>query len=330
METNRRLFVAAGVLVVAVAACGLAGVAAAGHGSPANFTVYPQDNEDRSTSATESTYVMSSAGADAFESDGLEIVDYYWIQGDQASFADCNPDDAAVVGIDRGNNNTGTQTDVDLLKHMKSNRIGDNRITLELFDEGDFAGDTINLNPPDATIAVLADCIKNTGPPGWYQFTGFVNGTTYSGDYEEIYLESHYFWVGDFESEEQAREELGPPPSERNGETPTPESADDTPTPTPTPEPDGDTPTPTPEPVDDTPTPTPTPEPDDSGGGSDDSGGGDADADGGGNNGDGGSDTGNSDDAAAVTPTPGSGPGFGPLVALVGLLSAGAVLLRRA
>ncbi|QLD88093.1 PGF-CTERM sorting domain-containing protein [Natronomonas salina] len=203
------------LFVVAIVAVQFAGVAAAGHGSPANFTVYPETTEDRSPSTTTGNYVMSSAGADAFDSErGLKYVDFYWIESDQASFTGCNPDNARTFGIDRGNNNTGTQTDVDLLEHMKNYNVGDNRITLELFDEGDFGGDPINLNAPDATIAVLADCVENTGDPGWYQFQGYVNGTTYDDSYEEVYLDSHYFWIGDFESEAGAREELGPPPSE--------------------------------------------------------------------------------------------------------------------
>jgi PGF-CTERM protein len=89
-------------------------------------------------------------------------------------------------------------------------------------------------------------------------------------------------------------------------------------TPTPTP---ADTPTETPT---DTPTDTPTPEPSDGGGESGDGGSGDGGSgDGGsGDDGDGGSGDGGDSEG-------GSGPGFGVLAALAGLLGAGAGLARR-
>lgn len=75
---------------------------------------------------------MSSAGADAFETDtGLEIVDYYRLQSEQTDFSSCAPDDARVFGIDRGNKNTGTQVDESLLQHVKNYNVGTNRITFD-------------------------------------------------------------------------------------------------------------------------------------------------------------------------------------------------------
>ena len=322
------------IVVVALVATQFVGVAAAGHGSPANFTVYPETTEDRSPSSTASTYVMSSAGADAFDSErGLKYVDFYWIESDQASFSGCSPENARTFGIDRGNNNSGTQTDVDLLEHMKNYEVGDDRITLELFDEDDFGGEPINLNAPDATIAVLADCIENTGDPGWYQFQGFVNGTTYDDGYEEVYLDSHYFWIGDFESEAEARDELGPPPSEdgasderddADGSTDdgTPES-EATPTPTRTadsPDEGGDSggsPA-----TDDAPSPTGTATPTPTDAATD--GASERDADGGAAS----VTSGSTEQDSQSTPTPGDGAGFGSTVAVASLLAA-ALLARR-
>lgn len=314
-ETNNEFFVVTLAVVLAVVGCGFVGVAAADHGSPANFTVYPETNEDRNPSTTDGTYVMSSAGADAFESErGLKYIDYYWIESDQASFAACDPDNARVVGIDRGNNNTGTQVDVDLLEHMKNYNVGDNRINLELYEEGDFGGDPINLNAPDATIAVLAGCVENTGDPGWYQFQGYVNGTTYDDDYEEVYLTSHYFWIGDYENEQAAREELGAPPSEDGSD------GDSTPTPTATSTPTPETPTDggSEEETTATSTAASTPTPTDT---DETSAGDDSDGEDGSDDSDGESGTNDGSDANA-TPTPGAGPGFGTVVAILALLSA--------
>ncbi|QLD84951.1 PGF-CTERM sorting domain-containing protein [Natronomonas halophila] len=324
-----RLSVFVALVFAAALVAGFASVGAASHGSPANFTVYPQENADRSPSATQATYVMSSAGADAFEADrGLEIVDYYWLESEQADFSACAPDDARVFGIDRGNNNTGTQVDESLLQHMKTYNVNERRITLDLYGPDDFGGDTINLYAPDATVAVLGDCVENTGEAGWYQFSGFVNGTTYAGNYEEVHLTSHYFWVGDFENEEEARAELGPPPS-AEGDSSTSES---TPTPTPTAtatETRESTPTATPT---TTATSTPTVTATSAAGGNDGSGGSSetetTEAPGGDSNEqNGGGNTGQS--VADMTPTPGEGPGFGGIAALVGLLTAGLLVARR-
>jgi hypothetical protein len=136
-----RVSVTVALLFAMVLIAGCASVGAASHGSPANFTVYPQENADRSPDATEASYVMSSAGADAFETEtGLEIVDYYWLQSGQADFSSCDPDNARVFGIDRGNNNTGTQVDESLHQHMENYDVGENRITLDLCDPDDFGG----------------------------------------------------------------------------------------------------------------------------------------------------------------------------------------------
>lgn len=329
MTGTRIRFAAIVAFVFGVAmVAGFASIGAASHGSQANFTVYPQENGDRSPEATAGTYVMSSAGADAFEADrGLEAVDYYWLESDQADFSACDPDNARVFGIDRGNNNTGTQVDDGLLEHMKSHSVQRHRITLDLFTEEDLGGDSIHLYAPDATIAVLGDCVENTGEPGWYQFTGFVNGTTFAGNYEEVRLTSHYFWIGDFEDEEAAREELGPPPSEADEGGDRPAS---TPTPTPTPTPTA-TATVTPEEGGadasaSTPTATSTASGTSDGSGGD---GGDGDGSSGDDAGTTGDDSGehvpagDGSSGLVATPTPGSGPGFGPVAALIALLGSG-------
>jgi PGF-CTERM protein len=323
---NLRVSVAVALVFAAVLVAGFASVGAASHGSPANFTVYPEETADREPGKTDATYVMSSAGADAFEAEkGLEIVDYYWLESEQADFSACAPDDARVFGIDRGNNNTGTQVDESLLQHMKNYNVGQSRITLDLYGPDDFGGDTINLYTPDATVAVLADCVENTGDPGWYQFSGFVNGTTYAGTYEEVHLTSHYFWVGDFENEQEARAELGSPPSTEDGDADesTPESTPE-PTTTPTPTTTATT-TATPASGDGGSASTATPaatatEASDSNGGSDGSEATETPESGSGEQAGG---------TSVMTPTSGDGPGFGALAALVGLLAGGSLATRR-
>ena len=211
----------------------------------ANFTVVPKSQADRKVGNDEATYLMLSKGAGPYDgSKGLEEVDFYKITSQQADFSACNPNNAQAFGIDRDNDAPGTKTDEALLKHMKTNQVRTHVILVEIYDEGDLAGSPTFLNAEDETVAQLGDCITNTGPEGWYQFKGYVNGTNYQGNFQEVLLYSKYFYVCDCSSEEEAERKLGPRPYSDSG------GSSSTPTPTPTP----------------TATATPTPDTGDSGG----------------------------------------------------------------
>lgn len=311
------------VLLLALLGSGLllaAGTAVAQEERPpsegANFTVAPVDNDDRPPGIDGAEYFLSSVGADAWgDSDGLQRIDFYMIRTGAADFSACNPDDIAALGIDRGGNLSGAKYDEDLVEHMKNYDIDEERVTIEIYDEEDLGGESTYLNAADQTIAKSYGCVSNPDDAGWYQFVGYVNGTNYDGEYDEVTLYSHYFWICDCANESEARERLGPPPHEDDGDG---GDGDSTPTPTPT-ETDGGgdstqtaTPTPTPTAGGSAETQTPTETPDDTGGDATSTPTPTAGGPAGG------------DDA---TPTPGDGAGFGAAVALASL--AAAVLLGR-
>lgn len=240
----------------------------------------------------------------------------------------CTDGDIRTFGIDRGSNNSGNQVDEPLVDNYKDDYEGEARpenppddkpfeIWADFWDKEDFQDGT-HIRTEDTIVLYREECYVAPDEPGWYQAIGMMNGTGYEGDRVEGWTRSDYFWIGDFENEEEAREELGPPPSERDeGEesTPQPTATDadatdeSTPEPTATDATDGSTPEPTATSAESGEGEASTPEPTTTSAES----GGDA------------------GEAAAAeveeTPSSDDGPGFGPVAALLGVL--GAVLVLR-
>ncbi|WP_254832267.1 hypothetical protein [Haloglomus salinum] len=392
------------LLAVSVLAGGVGASATAdsGHGvENGNYTVnlpfatdhYPRSKNPGGTHNASINH-FAAATPELFEKkdvpEGLEEVDFIIISNQDIDFSQCSTSNTAAFGIDRDNDAAGTKTDVGLLAYRKNSEFRDHSIVVEFYNDDDLGaksredkagketgredGDKDPEVYPDDEIVAHQGYKSGGGPcygmptdPGWYQITGFINGTGFSGNYADVTIPSHYFYVCECDSEKAAYDQLGAPPGQENpyadgsesgsgaGSTATATATTDsggsagastataTTEPTATPE---LTPTPTatvtPEP---TATRTATPTPDDSGGGA--SGGAESDgggASGGGGTGDGtvtasvtvggGSDGGqqvqqDQQAAGVTTPTAGSGPGFGLVAALGGVLAAALLAVRR-
>jgi hypothetical protein len=197
------------------------GVVVANHGaSDADYTVEPMD--DRSPGATDVKYgqiVVGDAGVDLQTLESMEAV------YEEGSWANCNPGDSDVFGIDRGNTHDGYGIDEELQDNTQSISAGEDVFRVEFYGENDF-GPSTHLNDGDAVVSV-AKCIDNPDEPGWYQITGSTTGVTEDGERVTVSGASHYFWICDCEGEAEAREQLGPPPSEdQDTETPSTPSGD--------------------------------------------------------------------------------------------------------
>jgi len=307
---------------------------------------YPGDQNEENGSIE-----YFASGAAAFdEQDAEEGVFIDWVivhaeyEGeDWIDYSACDTDNTEAFGIDRGNNNSGVQYDDDLVSRQKKVNFRDDGIVINFYNWEDFGGDPPYLAPEDAVVAAQGEgsaggpCLTLTDEPGWYRIAAFLNATVAdngrneqpSGDADRVSLElnsNNYLYVCECDSRAEAEEQLGPPPNEKQTPTET-ETNEDTPEPTET-DSGGDTPDPT---ETDSGGETPEPTETDSGGGDDtpeptatDSGGGDdtpAETD---------DDAGDeSDEDVQGTPTPGEGPGFGALTALVGLLAAALFVFRR-
>jgi PGF-CTERM protein len=330
------------LLLVGVAAFGAVTPAAASHVEDgANYTVILPEKSDHlpgDQNQQNASIIHSAAGGDAFSDtapNGFETFDRLEIRSDAVDFSACSSPNTAVFGVDRGNNNSGTKTDTDLLKHMKNSNFRENSLEVIFYSESDFGGNPTYLNPEDAIIAVQGagssggPCYTMPSDPGWYQITGTLEGTTENGESVTVNAVSHYFAICEgCHDEETAREKLGPRPSSESSADPATPTPTPTATATATPTPDGSEATETEaSTATATAAPTATAEP------TDDSDGNDGGDTGGGTNGggaNGGADTQNDDDPGIQqTPTPGEGPGFGAIVGLLALLASGLLVRRR-
>ncbi len=277
---------------------------------------------------------------------GFRKVDYVRVTWLDGGFSGCGASNAEVFGIDRGNDDPGTEVDQSLFSSIKSTKVNEDEFEADFYDEGDFGGSPPTFNEGDQLVGKTTNCIDTADAPGWYQVTSTI--ASKNGDFR---AKSHYFYVCDCASEQAAREQLGPPPSEPTPTATATPTATPTPTPEPTPTrtpPEGGTPFPSPTP---TATPSPTPDPTStraaatdaataaattapgaggSGGGSSEASGADSSADGSENGGAAvtPTDPGNWSAIVERSPTASSGPGFGAVAAIAGVLGAG-VLARR-
>ena len=332
-----------------VAADGHTKAAADDYTEEANFSVnfpsttdhYPGNQNEQNGSAE-----FFATGEDAVraetDEDGV-YMDYVIIDTQWIDFTNCDIPNVAAFGLDRGNDDPGTRIDEDLVQRQKNVDFRSNGITIQFYDFSDLGGDPPYARPNTQIAAALGagsqagTCLTPTNEPGWYQVQGFVNGTAADNGQGEqpsdgakeagINANSNYLYVCECDSRAEAEEQLGPPPGtdpEPTPEpTPTPAEGGEHSTPTPTAEPTSTptaepTPTPTSQPTatpEPTPTPTGTPEktpeptatP---------------------------VDTGNSgasgdDGNTGMTPTAGSGPGFGSLLAILALLATSLLVGRQ-
>ena len=272
-----------------------------------------------------------ATGQAAFTSQDAEEglwLDFILVEADWVDYSECDvTGNTKVFGIDRGNDNDGTKTDESLVEHRRESNLRAGGLDVYFYNWEEIQADPPYLSPEDAVVAAQGagsddgPCLKMTENPGWYRLQAYTNGTIATECKEEgnsdcepenkqwrgVNLNSNWVYICECDSEQQAREELGPPPNEGGssgqeggggGEgTETPSDGGGTATPGGSGEsPDSGTSTPTEPPS------TPT-------------------AASGGQN--------NQQNNERTTPTISDGPGFTPVVALLALLAAALVAYRR-
>lgn len=243
------VFAAVGVTVVTLGV----GQVTAGHDSPGNWTVVPGDPEPGADRVSYKHFAVGQAAwDDSYQGKGLQKVDYMVLTWEAGSFAECTLFNAEAFGFDRGNDDPGTETDDFAGAYIEDFNMGEDKMWMDFYEEDD-AGSATHFDRHDQFIAHQTDCYQNPDEAGWYRVFGWMNGTDYNGVHSRAELFSHYFYICECDSREEARETIGPPPSES---TPT-MTATPSPTPTPTPTPTA-TPAGTTYPAPDSPTPTKT------------------------------------------------------------------------
>jgi hypothetical protein len=194
-------------------------------------------------------------GADS--PDGLEKLEWVVIGNPDVDFSQCSTSNTAAFGVDRDNDDPGTFTDINLLDYLEKSDFRENSIVLNFYDGDEFAAPTQDdeggkeagredgdknpeLYPEDEIVAhqgyrsSAGPCYRMPDEPGWYQIDGKANGTNWQGQFAEVELTSHYFYVCECDSEREAYETLGPPPGQ---DDPYDDDSSSSSTPTPTPAP---------------------------------------------------------------------------------------------
>lgn len=198
------------VAVVAIGPAGPVGPVAGEHGSPGNWTALPVDApEDRRPGNTEASYKHWAVGQDDFRDEGLEEIHYIVLTSETIGFTGCQLFNAQVFGIDRDNDESGTQTDEQIAPYVTEFDISEHKMWMRL--EG--GASTTFWNRSDEFVAHMVDCFDNPEERGWYRFFGWANGTAYDGEFDQADIYSHWVWICDCQSRDAAVEVLGPPPS---------------------------------------------------------------------------------------------------------------------
>lgn len=218
--------IAAPLLLAVVLGSTAAGVASADH-APAetNFTLElmePEDHHPGAENVRSGTIGQAGEGVDTDLETLLRLRAVY----SEGNWQDCGPGTSEVFGIDRGSDNERYEVDESLEDKIKRFSAGEDEFVTEFNDEDDIGAST-HLNSEDRILSLI-ECIDNPEEPGWYQIdVAAVTGRTADG--EEVTFEdpSHYFWICECQDEAEAREELGPPPSEPEA-TSTPAETDGT------------------------------------------------------------------------------------------------------
>ncbi|MFQ3320252.1 MAG: hypothetical protein ACI80F_002330, partial [Natronomonas sp.] len=155
-------------LVIAIASTMILGAAvspvAAEHPDDANdytesynFTINSVSPSDHYPGEENGSIQYSAAGGDAYRDIGMEeglFLDTIFIDSPGwLDYSDCTIDTIAVFGIDRGNNNTGTQIDQDLVKSQRRTIFRDDGLTILMYNFEDFTADPPYLAPEDAIVA---------------------------------------------------------------------------------------------------------------------------------------------------------------------------------
>jgi PGF-CTERM protein len=215
----------AGLLVLSGTA--VFGAAAAPHDSKVdgyrvNFTWTPSAQFGSDNHAPGKPDASYEAYTRAYEPGRITELDYIIVSSEALDMSQCNPLDARSLGIDRDDDDPGTKTDESLTDHLEENSFSEDRILLKFFDEGDLAGKPVSIRDEDQIVSATSACFGNPAEPGWYRVRGLLNGSAVDPEGEREYktfdVYSHYFYICECDSEQEAYDTLGPRPSKmQNG-----------------------------------------------------------------------------------------------------------------
>lgn len=208
---------AVAVLVVLVAIGHGATLAGADHYPVQHLEIVPADHTPGETNTTYSVFAWRFRTPEG--PTDAEVWGNVTLVGPAGGTNNCViSEDARAAGVDRDNDDPGTHTDESLLGRFKyirqfENEAGQPGITVQMYDKDDFGGQHIHLNHSDEAVAKVANCLNNPDAPGWYRWFGYTNGTSWEGEYLEGATYSHWYYLCECASYDDAVATIGPAPS---------------------------------------------------------------------------------------------------------------------
>jgi PGF-CTERM protein len=151
------------------------------------------------------------------------------LYSEDIGYSNCEPDNTAAFGIDRNDDNPGTNTDVSLLTSFKSYTSEEDFIDIKYYKEDKLAGSPIGGSVYDQIVAAQNGCYDLPSEPGWIRINGTITGST-NGDTTTDYKIrdlSQWVYICDCSSRAEAEQTLGPPPGQGGSDD---GSTDSTPT----------------------------------------------------------------------------------------------------
>lgn len=187
----------------------------ASHGSSVNATAVWGNHQPGAENVSLTAY---SAGTPWANDEGLEVWENFTTIAPGALGYSCTPRNVRAAGIDRDNDDPGTETDVSMLGKFKQYVVyetdaNQTAATIEFYDPNDFGGESVYLNATDEILTKFDGCWDTPDEPGWYRNYGHTNGTNWDGQYMELDAYSHWYYFCDCDSYDEAVETLGKPPS---------------------------------------------------------------------------------------------------------------------
>jgi PGF-CTERM protein len=195
-----------------------------------NFT-FKVDNADRAPGSQDIGVSMYSEGfSENFTIHRINVTSPHF------NFADCTTSNARAFGIDRGNDDSDTQTDESLLDAYKNIDYQKDHIIVKFYKDPGLTGSKKNMTVYDQIVARSAGCIDAPKQKGWYRVYGQIFGdSTYNEKTDLLDVDfTNWIYVCDCNSRQEAIDKLGEPPK-NSKEAYRATGGSSTPTPTATP-----------------------------------------------------------------------------------------------
>lgn len=187
------------------------------HGGDFNVHVWTYGTENISAQRKPGATEVSMAYKAYANVEGYDLEPFTFFGGYapwEESLVECGLDNFDGAGIDRNNTypDESTKSDEGVTGNIEEVNVNGEHFGYTRLNNGStFGTHPVNLYSEDAFVLAIGDCWVNPQEPGWYRMTWFFNGTGPDGEEMLRKIGSEWFWICECENREQAVAELGEP-----------------------------------------------------------------------------------------------------------------------